>query len=274
MTLLLSTIALRPYVFFFLAVYLWAAVRFWGWRRTLAFTAIAWAVAFVAEFSSTRIGIPFGYYVYIEATRGRELWVSNVPFFDSLSFTFLAYASYLTALAFLLPFEKRGRGIRIFDAPGTRLSAPALLLSALLFMLIDVVIDPVALRGERWFLGKIYYYPEGGIYFGVPLSNFLGWAAVGFTSVFLFQRLERRRGGSKAGERRDVTPHILTGVFLYYMVLAFNLGVTFAIGEALLGLAGVLIYLPATALLGVRIFRSGSGRSGPFSFSRRPSEAP
>ncbi len=49
--------------------------------------------------------------------------------------------------------------------------------------LLDVVIDPLAVRGERWFLGHLFTYPEGGLYFGVPLSNFGGWLLVGWATV-------------------------------------------------------------------------------------------
>src|SRR5262249_49819336 len=79
--LLGGTLLLRPYVFVFLAVYLFAAVSKMGWPKTLAFTLVAWAIAYAAEFTSTRTGFPFGLYVYVDATRGRELWLSNVPFF-------------------------------------------------------------------------------------------------------------------------------------------------------------------------------------------------
>jgi putative membrane protein len=37
-------------------------------------------------------------------------------------------------------------------------------------------------------------------------------------------------------------------------VLAFNWSVTFWIGERLLGLTGILIYIPITALLLLRLF--------------------
>ena len=46
-------------------------------------------------------------------------------------------------------------------------------------MWLDVVIDPLAVRGDRWFLGRIFYYPEPGWYFGVPIANFVGWVVVG-----------------------------------------------------------------------------------------------
>ena len=56
-------------------------------------------------------------------------------------------------------------------------------LSGALMTLLDVVIDPLAVRGERWFLGHLFTYPEGGLYFGVPLSNFAGWLLVGWVTV-------------------------------------------------------------------------------------------
>ena len=52
------------------------------------------------------------------------------------------------------------------------LSLPIRMIIVLLFVFIDGIIDPVALRGDCWGLGKTYGYAEPGIYFGVPLSNF------------------------------------------------------------------------------------------------------
>ena len=235
--LFLSTVLLRPYVFLFLALYVWAAAAAIGWRRTALFTAIAWVVAFAAEYSSTRNGIPFGFYSYIPSTRGRELWISNVLFMDSLSFTFLAYVSFALAQCLRLPI---GTGAR--EVNEVRRSWPVLGLTAFLFMLIDVVIDPVALRGDRWFLGKIYEYPTPGIYFGVPITNFLGWGVVGLLIIAMFQRFDRALS-EDVTSGRGVRP-ILRGAALYFLILVFNLGMTFAIGEYLLGTVGILLYVP------------------------------
>jgi uncharacterized membrane protein len=101
--LFLKTLILRPYVFVFLIAFLISAQWLIGWRRTSLFLLISWITAFLCEFSSTRIGIPFGFYYYNGSTVGQELYLSNVPFMDSLSFTFLLYASYCLALIFLLP---------------------------------------------------------------------------------------------------------------------------------------------------------------------------
>src|SRR5262245_66326665 len=97
MELVLGTVVLRPYVFGFLAAFLLAARADLGWPRTLAFLTAVWPVAWTAEFASTRVGIPFGLYHYTGETRGQELYVANVPFFDSLSFVFLAYAAFSVA---------------------------------------------------------------------------------------------------------------------------------------------------------------------------------
>src|SRR5512145_229351 len=97
MDLLLGTVTLRPYVFAFLALFLLAGSADLGWRRTLGFAGCLWPVAWLAEFSSTRTGVPFGLYHYTGLTRGRELYIANVPLMDSLSFTFLAYASFCLA---------------------------------------------------------------------------------------------------------------------------------------------------------------------------------
>ena len=252
--LLVSTVLLRPYVFLFLALYLWAASAAIGWRRTALFTFIAWMVAFAAEYSSTRNGIPFGLYSYIPATRGRELWISNVPFMDTLSFTFLAYMSFALAQWLRLPV---GAGEQ--EVVGLRRSLTVLTLSAFLFMLIDVVIDPVALRGDRWFLGRIYEYPSPGVYFGVPLSNFLGWGVVGLATVALFQQVDRALP-AEAVPGRGVRP-LLLGATLYYLILAFNLTMTFAIGEHLLGVVGMMLYAPITWLFVRRYWRQSAARS-------------
>jgi putative membrane protein len=237
--LVVGTVLLRPYVFGFLAAFLLAGAADVGRRRTALFAACVWPVALLAELSSTRTGIPFGLYHYTGSTRGQELFIANVPFVDSLSFTFLAYASFCLA-----------RGAR-----GAGGAAPARLglagLSGALMMLLDVVIDPAAVRGDRWFLGRIFYYPGGGEYFGVPLSNFLGWAIVGAVSVGAYLVLAGESGGR----------HVWPGIALYYAVLAFNLGVTAWIGEWTLVAVGASIHAAVGGVLW-SVAKRTNGRPG------------
>jgi hypothetical protein len=45
---------------------------------------------------------------------------------------------------------------------------------------------------------------------------------------------------------------------LYYLILAFNLAMTFAIGELLLGITGVLLYTPITWMVLRRYWQWGA----------------
>ena len=136
-----------------------------GWKRTLLWVGTGYVLAFLAEFSSIHWGFPFGDYFYIETTRDRELWVAGVPLMDSLSFTFLTYVGFSCAWQLWAAFqgclsEEGRRGYREI-----RRSWQVLVIGAGITTLMDVIIDPVALMGDRWFLGLIYGYPHPGHYF-------------------------------------------------------------------------------------------------------------
>src|SRR5271166_6318639 len=93
--LLLGSVIHRPYVYAFFACFVVFATHQLGWRRMLAFFVTTYAITYACEYSSNRNGFPFGPYTYVDATRDRELWLSNVPFWDTLSFVFLSYFSYV-----------------------------------------------------------------------------------------------------------------------------------------------------------------------------------
>jgi putative membrane protein len=254
-SLLWGTLWLRPYVFVFLACYLALATWQFGAGRTLAFLAAGYLVSWLAELSSIHTGFPFGLYFYIPATVDQELWVAGVPFMDSLSYVFLAYASY--SLALLALGRSRGQGRRFScEDQGLVQSWGSAILGGVLMMTLDVVIDPVALRGYRWFLGQIYGYPEPGAYFGIPLANFAGWLLVSVVLVRLLQVLLAYLPAGSFWEwgRRDFPGRALLGPGLYVGILAFNLAMTLWIGEPTLFWAGVFIYLPFFTWLCLKVW--------------------
>ena len=238
-TLLAGTFVLRPYVVGFLAFFLVAGTRDLGRVRTLGFLLWGLLLALGAELASTRVGVPFGLYHYTGETVGRELFLSNVPFFSPLSFPFLAYASFCLARQALGPGWARTRGSRLRTVA----------LSGVLMALLDVVIDPLAVRGGRWFLGHLFTYPEGGVYFGVPLSNFVGWLVVGWATVGGYVWATEDTGSG--------LPRL--GLTLYYLVLAVNLTVTLWIGEMLIAAAGIVVQV-AVFLLLYNLSRVSPGR--------------
>jgi putative membrane protein len=255
-TLLLGTVVLRPYVFIFLAAYLLASTWQFGLKQTLSFTVLGYLLVFLSEYSSTRIGFPYGFYYYIDTTRHQELWISNVPFMDSLSFTFLAYASYSTALLLYAPLWRARCDVQILDTKAIRHSPQVMTLAVMLFVLLDVVIDPLALRGSRWFLGQMYGYYEEGVYFGVPLANFVGWGIVGMALVALHRFLDgvfwQRPQHRQDWGVRWVPCRGLLGTLLYLGVYGFNVSMTFYIGEYLLGVVDLFLLAPVLVVTWVQ----------------------
>ena len=178
---------------------------------------------------------------------------------DSLSFTFLSYVSWELATMLIGRVQAGWRDVQVLDGDQARGSWGAALLASFLMMYLDIIIDPVALRGDRWFLGKIYYYPNGGSYFGITIANFLGWYFVCFVIVRLFVWAERQVFARNSNPTAGVLEYrykALGPVGLYFGVLGFNLFMTFWIGEQMLGIVGLVICLPLVVMILLALGRS------------------
>jgi len=252
MHLLLSTIALRPYVFVFLASFLFISLVNFGARTTLLFGALTYGVGLACEYSSVHNGFPFGLYHYVETTRGREIWVLGVPLFDSISYTFLAFASYTVALLLCSPLYRRGIDLRLLDTFAIRRAPRVWLMAALFMVMIDWVVDPLSVMGDRWFLGRIFWYDPPGPHFGVPIANYLGWFLVAAITVAIFQQLDSRlnRGATKpAGVMPALPSRALYGPALYAGIVTFGITMLFRVGASEIGWASVFIHLPFLVLV-------------------------
>jgi len=250
-SLVLNTIVLRPYVFVFLLIYFLGCSMHLGVKRAIFFGVIGYFIAWLSEYSSIHNGVPYGHYFYIEQTRGRELWFLGVPFMDSISYVFLTYASYSMAVMVISPVLLSKGKIYILETKKIRHSLHARILGTIFFVYLDLIIDPVALRGYKWFLGQIYGYPEEGVYFGVPISNFIGWFVVGFLMIYALQKIDKYlidKGATDYDGHRYARRYLI-GPGLYLGVLVFNLFMTFHIREYTLGWVGIFIVLLPSVLL-------------------------
>jgi len=264
---LLGTIMLRPYVFIFLLIYGIGCTVHFGFKRTLLFGTLGYLIAWLSELSSIHNGFPYGFYHYLQNTKGREIWVLGVPLMDSISYVFLSYASYSLSLLIISPVRRTKWIICVLETRMIRNSLYAAILGAVLFVYLDLIIDPVALQGGRWFLGQIYEYPGNGVYFGVPLSNYLGWFVTGFCMIYAFQKVDQafyRKGVSDFYGYRYPW-RCLVGPVLYLAVIVFNIFVTFLIGEQLMGWVGIfMVLLPVLlihAILRMKLIFAGADKA-------------
>ena len=132
-----------------------------------------------------------------------------------------------------------------------RKSLSVLFLGSMFQVFLDIIIDPVALQGYRWFLGQIYGYREPGIHFGVPLSNYLGWWLTGMCMMRALQLIDARcgKGRERPAGAKDFPFRGLLGPILYLSVIIFNLGITLHIGEYLMAITGLFIIIPPLTMI-------------------------
>jgi len=116
------------------------------------------AYSYAIEYVGVHYGVPYGEFSY-QLQLGPM--VGGVPIGLPVFFLPLVLNSYLLVLL-LLPRASRAK---------RTLAALALVL------VVDFVLDPAAVGLGFW------QYDGGGFYYGVPLSNFLGWILSGFIAV-------------------------------------------------------------------------------------------
>jgi putative membrane protein len=227
MDILFTTLLKRPYVFLFLAAFLFLAIRHLGLAKTIIWLIVGYGVAFLSEYSSIHNGFPYGEYHYIYENLQGELLLAGVPVWDSVSYSFMTYASFAAA-EYALPKAKLWK---------------LWMAGAALTTILDIITDPVAKLGKDWFLGEIYYYAHDGWYFHVPLSNFAGWFLVAAVIIgvnlliFRIMGSPHNRGAGKLN------------LLFYISICLFNTVIAFSIGAYLLGTANLLITSTITIVI-------------------------
>jgi putative membrane protein len=132
----------------------------------LVFFLITLIVSFSFENFSILTGFPFGFYHY-----SPSLGMLTVPLVIIFAYFAIGYLSWVLSHVLTGQYSKKLEGKQIFIVP---------FIAAFLMVMWDLTVDPNSstLQG-MW----VWTYP--GAYFGVPISNFLGW----FLVVYIFFQL-------------------------------------------------------------------------------------
>jgi uncharacterized membrane protein len=141
---------------------------FYRLRGILIFVVICLAVGNVFENLGVRTGFPFGSY-YFTDLMGPKLFA--VPIQLGLAYLGMAYLSWTLACVILGNMRVPLAGLRVVTLP---------LVAAFIMVAWDFSQDPV------WStILHLWIWRQGGAYFGVPVSNFLGW----YLTVYVFYQL-------------------------------------------------------------------------------------
>jgi hypothetical protein len=247
---ILGTLVGRWYVTVFGVVFAVLAVRHLGWRRTVAYAAVAVAVGVAAENASVHVGFPYTRYAFNESLRGKELFVGDVPLMVSLSYTFMAYFAFAAA-RIVVAGPRRTRG----DAPVLEYALAVVLAVWALW-----VVDPVSRLGAHFFLGELFRYEGPGFWFGLPLGSQLGFTLTSAVLVGVLTWLGRDERARPVA--RLVAHPRLGGLAAYVGQVLFMAASAFAVArltsdaavarqaDALAG-AAVVIGLPVALVVAV-----------------------
>lgn len=140
----------------------------YGWRGILVFVVISLVVSNVLENTSILTGFPFGHYHYTDRL-GPKIFL--VPLLIGPAYISTGYLAWV--IGTVLVGDVRSRGSRF-----TLVATP--FIAAFAMVVWDVCLDPTLST-----ILKFWVWEQGGGFFGVPLSNFLGW----FLTVYIFFQL-------------------------------------------------------------------------------------
>lgn len=164
------------------------AIAALGWTDALAFVIICLFVTLVIENIGTATGFPFGHYKFLIDPDLPH--IGSIPIIVGPLYVGMGYPSWV--IANLLSdghIERPKDRFQLFTVP---------VLAAFIMVQWDAVMDPTGST-----LTRAWVWYESGGYFGVPLSNFLGWFLVTYIyfqlfSCFLYLKRKNRSYASRS----------------------------------------------------------------------------
>jgi uncharacterized membrane protein len=143
------------------------AVRY-GWRGIAAFIVICLVVSNILENTSILTGFPFGHYHYTDSL-GPKLFL--VPLLIGPAYFANGYLAWVLGNVLIGDVRREASAFTTFAVP---------FFASFLMVMWDLTFDPRASTIEH-----MWIWEQGGGYFGVPLTNYLGW----FFTVYVFLQL-------------------------------------------------------------------------------------
>jgi uncharacterized membrane protein/1-acyl-sn-glycerol-3-phosphate acyltransferase len=208
------------HILFGAATMLLFGVLFIGTRKTLIFFVAATTISLSMELLGTSTGFPFGAYSY---TSFLGIKVAGlVPYSIPLSWFYMGFTSYILASLIVANFVQRHS------------TAWSLVLGAYFLTVWDLVLDP-AMASQQLPI-HFWIWHQTGPYFGMPISNLVGWSLTGL----IYMSLSRLLWHTNLEPRR-------IAVWLPLGIYAANMGFAIALDLS----AGLWIPVLMAAILGL-----------------------
>jgi putative membrane protein len=206
---------------FIIAMALPSCYYLFGWLgapRSGLVMLLLGALSILVEAFAVRTGFPYGGFIYS----------------DTLGYKVLGLVPWTVVFAYLpLLLGSAALASRLFGSERLRFALGS---SALLFA-VDLVVDPAAVAGGLW------TYSGAGAYYGVPLTNFLGWLLTGFVYSNLLYVFAGEKMGEDGSIPVEVSASLLMELSFWTGFLAWRaMIVPAAIGVSMIASGSYLFY--------------------------------
>ncbi len=196
------------------------AIRY-RWSGVVTFLVICLVVSNILENTSILTGFPFGHYYY---TVGPKLFL--VPLLIGPAYFSTGYLAWVLATVLIGEVRPKGSWFTTFAVP---------FIASFIMVAWDLSMDPTSSTIQH-----IWIWEQGGGYFGVPLTNFLGWFFTVYVVFQLFALFLRFRKAAHEETRPMPRSYYAQAIIVYgvlgltfvlsYLVSSDNTLVTDAVG--------------------------------------------
>ena len=186
-----------------------------GKKNTSIFFIAAFIFALFSESVGVKYGLIFGHYYYNPALT--PFFFGLVPVMNVISWLPIIYMSYTFANMILNGFGSPKPNIKQNKSYMLILLVLLSAISGLVATNLDMLVDPVVVSTQGWF------WIGGGPYFGVPISNFIGWFMVTFVCTFLFRLYESFKINNKTHSINSLlmSSSIIVLYLIYFIIYGF-----------------------------------------------------
>ena len=175
--------------------------RRYGLRGIIIFLVICLAVSNVLENTSILTGFPFGHYHYTGAL-GPKLFL--VPLLIGPSYFGTGYLAWVLSTVLIGNVRPKASAFVTFAVP---------FIGSFMMVAWDLVMDPTSST-----IRQAWIWEQGGGYFGVPLTNYLGWFFTVYVFFQLFALYLRRPKASRDVEEPLPRSHYAQAIVMYAVI--------------------------------------------------------
>ena len=187
--------------------------RRYGWAGILVFLVLCLAVSNVLENVSILTGFPFGHYYYT-SNLGPKLFL--VPILIGPAYFGAGYLAWTLGTVLVGDVRSTVNAFMTFAVPFA---------ASFLMVAWDLAMDPTnSTIRHNWI------WQQGGGYFGVPLTNYLGWSFTVYVFFQLFAVYVRFRRPSRDVETRGLPTSYFAPATVMYAVIGLAVVLAYLVG--------------------------------------------